>query len=67
MIWWIVFGVLFLIIMAVRFKPGGKYREMAKGHDRCSSCRASLKWSGGHYATECPKCGTVQAREVGGG
>jgi predicted RNA-binding Zn-ribbon protein involved in translation (DUF1610 family) len=46
----------------VRFRPGGKYREMAKGHDHCVSCRAGLKWSGGQYATVCPKCGKSQDR-----
>ncbi len=63
MIYWIIFGVLFAIIMVVRFRPGGKYREMAKGHDRCSSCRAALKWKDGHYATVCPKCGKAQAHQ----
>ncbi len=63
MIYWIFFGVLFAIIVVVRFRPGGKYREMAKGHDRCTSCRAALKWSGGRYATVCPKCGKDQERE----
>ena len=63
MIYWIFFGVLAAIIIGVRFRPGGKYREMAKGHDRCHSCRASLKWSEGHYAMVCPKCGATPSRE----
>jgi predicted RNA-binding Zn-ribbon protein involved in translation (DUF1610 family) len=64
--YWIVFGVLAAIIIGVRFRPGGKYREMAKKHDRCASCRAPLEWSGtwrgGQYAGVCPKCGEVQSR-----
>ncbi len=60
--YWIFFGVLAAVIIGYRFRPGGKYREMAKGHDRCGSCRASLKWSDGHYASECPKCGATQVR-----
>jgi hypothetical protein len=62
MVYWIFFGVLAAIIIGVRFRPGGKYREMAKGHDHCVSCRAGLKWSGGQYATVCPKCGKSQDR-----
>jgi len=62
MIYWVIFGVLAAIIIGHRFRPGGKYRELAKGHDRCSSCGASLKWSGGRYAEVCPKCGEAQAR-----
>jgi rRNA maturation endonuclease Nob1 len=62
MIYWIFFGVLAAIIIGVRFRPGGKYREMAKGHDRCTSCRAGLKWSSRRYADVCPKCGAEQAR-----
>jgi hypothetical protein len=59
--YWIFFGVLAAIIIAVRFRPGGKYREIARGHDRCGSCRASLKWSAGRYADVCPKCGEPQS------
>jgi hypothetical protein len=59
--YWIFFGVLAAIIMVVRFRPGGKYREMARGHDRCRSCRASLKWRGGQYADVCSKCGESQS------
>jgi len=62
-VYWIIFGVAAAAIIAYRFRPGGKYREMAKGHDRCGSCRAGLKWSGGHYPDVCPKCGTAQVRE----
>ena len=66
MIYWIFFGVLAAIIIGVRFRPGGKYREMAKRHDRCRSCRAPLKWGGswraGEYAAVCPKCGEAQTR-----
>jgi hypothetical protein len=62
MVYWIFFGVLAAIIIGVRFRPGGKYREIAKGHDHCAFCRASLKWSGGKYATVCPKCGKTQDR-----
>ena len=62
MIDWIFFGALAAIILAVRFRPGGKYREMAKGHDRCASCRSSLKWVGGQYPDVCPKCGESQPR-----
>ena len=61
-IYWIVFGALAAIIIGLRFRPGGKYREMAKGHDHCASCRAALKWREGHYATVCPKCGETQPR-----
>jgi hypothetical protein len=60
--YWIFFGVLAAVIIGVRFRPGGKYREMAKGHDRCGSCRSGLKWIDGHYATVCPKCGEAQDR-----
>ena len=64
--YWIFFGVLAAIIIGVRFRPGGKYREMVKGHDHCGSCRAPLKWGGtwraGEYAAVCPKCGETQAR-----
>jgi hypothetical protein len=59
-IYWIFFGVLAAVIMVVRFRPGGKYREMAKGRYRCASCRSSLKWSGGRYAEVCPRCGAAQ-------
>jgi hypothetical protein len=62
LIYWIFFGVLAALIIGYRFRPGGKYRAMAQGHDRCASCRASLKWSGGRYAEVCPKCGETQAR-----
>jgi predicted RNA-binding Zn-ribbon protein involved in translation (DUF1610 family) len=66
MIYWIFFGVLAVVIIGVRFLPGGKYREMAKGHDHCASCRAPLKWGGtwraGQYAAVCPKCGEAQVR-----
>lgn len=64
MIYWILFGVVAVVIMTVRFRPGGKYREMLKGHDHCESCRAWLKWSGGRYATVCPRCGKEQTREL---
>jgi predicted RNA-binding Zn-ribbon protein involved in translation (DUF1610 family) len=64
--YWIFFGVLAAIIIGVRFRPGGKYRVMAMGHDRCRSCRASLQWGGtwssGQYAAVCPKCGEAQGR-----
>jgi hypothetical protein len=64
--YWIVFGVLAALIVGMRFRPGGKYREMAKRHDRCTSCRAPLKWSGtwrgGQYDTVCQKCGATQPR-----
>jgi hypothetical protein len=62
MIYWIFFGTLAAIIIGVRFRPGGKYREMAKGRDRCAFCRTALKWSDGQYATVCPKCGKEQTR-----
>jgi hypothetical protein len=62
MAYWIIFGVLAAVIIGYRFRPGGKYREMAQRHDRCQSCRAALKWSGGAYATVCPKCGHEQER-----
>jgi hypothetical protein len=62
LIYWIIFGALAAIIIGYRFRPGGKYREMAQRHDRCASCRASLKWSGGQYAEVCPKCGAAQER-----
>ena len=62
MTYWIFFGVLFIVILAVQFRPGGRWREMAKGHDHCASCRASLKWRDGQYATVCPKCGKTQDR-----
>jgi hypothetical protein len=62
MIYWIVFGVLAAVIIGYRFRPGGKYREIARGHDRCGSCRAALKWSNGGYVTVCPKCGHEQER-----
>ena len=61
-VWWTVFGVLAALIIGYRFRPGGKYREMAKGHDRCTSCRGSLKWNEGSYAPVCPKCGAEQDR-----
>jgi rubredoxin len=61
MIYWIVFGVLAALIIGYRFRPGGKYREMAKGHDRCGSCKGSLKWTNGQYAEVCPKCGVAQS------
>jgi hypothetical protein len=62
MTYWIFFGVLAAIVIGYRFRPGGKYREMARGHDRCTSCRAGLKWTSGSYATVCPKCGHEQER-----
>jgi hypothetical protein len=61
-IYWIVFGVLFAIIVAVRARPGGMYREIAKGHDRCAFCQAKIKWVSGAYGTVCPKCGETQPR-----
>jgi hypothetical protein len=60
--YWIFFGVLAAVIIGFNFRPGGRYREMAKGHDHCTSCRAALKWSGGQYTPVCPKCGATQAR-----
>jgi hypothetical protein len=62
MIYWLLFGLAFVVIMAVQFRPGGKYREMAKGNYHCTSCRAWLKWSDGHYASVCPRCGRTQQR-----
>jgi hypothetical protein len=62
MIYWIFFGVLAALIIGYRFRPGGKYRELAKGHDRCVACRATLKWVDGQYAAVCPKCGASQPR-----
>jgi hypothetical protein len=63
-VYWIFFGVLAAIIIGVQFRPGGHWREMSKGRDHCSSCRAPLKWGGtwraGEYANVCPKCGEVQ-------
>jgi hypothetical protein len=61
-IYWIIFGVLAIGIIGYRFRPGGKYREMAKKHDRCVSCRGGLKWSNGQYSAVCPKCGAAQPR-----
>jgi hypothetical protein len=63
---WLLFAVLAAIIIGYRFRPGGKYREMVKQHDRCKSCRASLRWTGtwhsGQYEAECHKCGAAQPR-----
>ena len=62
--YWIFFGILAAVIIGVQFRPGGHWREMAKGRDHCSSCRAPLKWSGtwraGEYADVCPNCGEMQ-------
>jgi predicted RNA-binding Zn-ribbon protein involved in translation (DUF1610 family) len=65
-VYWIVFGLLAVIIIGYRFRPGGKYREMVQQHDRCTSCRSSLRWSGtwraGQFDAVCPKCGAEQSR-----
>ena len=62
MTYWIIAAVVAAAVFTVRFRPGGKWREMLKGHDHCQACRAWLKWSEGGYATVCPRCGQEQTR-----
>jgi hypothetical protein len=66
MIYWVFFAVLAFVIIGYRFRPGGKYRAMVKQHDRCASCRTSLRWTGtwraGQFDTVCHKCGAAQPR-----
>ena len=46
-----------LIILIAVMNAVMKIQGIAKGQDRCTSCKSKMKVSGGKYATVCSKCG----------